>query len=96
MKEQLEHIKQLLEENFDHPESLDLDSCIQELEALKETAGNRKIMIQDLINSLTHARNSSKELLNEGTPSSSAAFGQAYRAIEQAISSVSFTDNDPY
>jgi hypothetical protein len=96
MKEQLEYIKNRLEENFEHPESMDLDSCISELESLKETAGEKQTMIQDLINSLTHAKNSRQELLNEGTPSSSAAFGQAHRALEQAIASVSFSDNDPY
>jgi dipeptidase len=96
MKKQLEHIKSLLEESFEHPEAIDLDSCISELESLKETAGEKQTMIQDLINSLTHAKNSRQELQKEGTPSSSAAFGQAHRALEQAVASVSFADNDPY
>ncbi|HWO75175.1 MAG TPA: hypothetical protein VNM69_04550 [Bacillus sp. (in: firmicutes)] len=95
MKELLQQVKQELEKAYDRPGSVDLDSSIQRLQAAKEQYGDKGTMIDDLIRSLTNARNATVQLENAGDISSSAAFGEAYNALDQAIESYTDTDNDP-
>lgn len=87
MKEILQQIKAELEQNYDHPESHDLDHCIQTLQSALEQNGDKGTMIQNVITALTQARNSKVALENAGDTSSAAAFGQAFNALEQAIES---------
>jgi hypothetical protein len=78
-----------LERTFDHPESSELDQCIVELQQALETSGDKGKMIEDVIRSIEHARNAQVELKVAGDTSSTNAFGEAYRAIDQAIESYS-------
>ncbi|MET3695807.1 hypothetical protein SAMN05877753_102663 [Bacillus oleivorans] len=95
MKELLQQVKQELEKAYDNSDSVDLDSSIQRIQAAKEQYGDKGTMIDDLIRSLTNARNATVQLENAGDISSSAAFGEAYNALDQAIESYTETDNDP-
>nr|WP_263326369.1 hypothetical protein [Neobacillus sp. Marseille-Q6967] len=87
MKEVLQQVKEELEKAYDHPQAHDLDHCIQQLQTALEHNGDKGTMIEDLIRSLTQAKNSMGALENAGDISSAAAFGQAYNALDQAIES---------
>lgn len=87
MKEILQQVKDQLEKAYDHPESFDLDQSIQQLQSALEQYGDKGTMIENVITALTQARNSKAALENAGDLSSSAAFGQAFNAIEHAIES---------
>lgn len=87
MKEILQQVKQDLEKAYDHPESNNLDQCIQQLESARQRYGDKGTMIEDAIRSLTQARNASVQLENAGDISASAAFGEAFNALDQAIES---------
>ncbi|CAH0345221.1 hypothetical protein [Bacillus sp. CECT 9360] len=89
MKELLQQAKEILEYTYDHPSSNDLARCIEVLEEAKETAGTKKEMLENIIRSVTQAQNAQRELDISGDVASSSAFGQAYRAIDQAIESYS-------
>lgn len=95
MKEVLQHVKDVLEQAFDHPEGHHLDQCIRELEEAKKLAGSKAQMIGDVINAVTNARNAQNQLFYTGDISSTNAFGEAYRAIDQAIESY-LDENDQY
>ncbi|WP_409304341.1 hypothetical protein [Peribacillus sp. SCS-155] len=87
MKQILEHAKEILEYTYDHPESDDLARCIEALEEAKETAGEKREMIENIITSITQAHHAQRQLDIAGDVSSSMAFGQAFRALDQAIQS---------
>lgn len=87
MKEILQQVKDNLERTFDHPDSNDLTSSIALLETAIAQYGDKGTMLQDAIRSLTHAQNAKNQLEYAGDISSSASFGQAYTAINQALSS---------
>lgn len=89
MKEVLQQIKSELEQAYDHPESHDLDHCIQQLQSALEQNGDKGTMIENVITSLTQARNAKVALEQAGDVSSAAAFGQAFNALEHAIESYS-------
>jgi hypothetical protein len=89
MKEILQQAKEILEYTYDHPASDDLARCIEALEEAKETAGNKREMLDNVITSITQAHHAQRELEISGDISSSSAFGQAFRAIDQAIESYS-------
>jgi hypothetical protein len=89
MKEVLQHVKEVLERTFDQPNSSELDQCITELQQALETSGDKGKMIEDVIRSIEQARNAQIELKVSGDSSSTNAFGEAYRAIDQAIESYS-------
>lgn len=95
MKEILQQVKDELEKAFDDPESHDLDRSIQQLLTAKEQYGDKGTMIEDVIRSLTQAKNAKVQLENAGDISASAAFGEAYNALDQAIESYTETNNDP-
>jgi hypothetical protein len=57
MKEILQQVKEELETTFNNPESHDLDKSIQQLQAAKEQYGDKGTMIEDVIRSLTQAKN---------------------------------------
>jgi hypothetical protein len=95
MKEVLQRIKEKLEQSFDQPDAYDLDQCLRELEQLKETAGDKQQMMEDVIRAVTHAKNAQAQLANAGDESATNAFAEAYRALDQAIESYSNVDNDP-
>ncbi|PLR95216.1 hypothetical protein [Bacillus sp. T33-2] len=96
MKEVLQHVKEVLEYSFDHPESNELDVCIRELEQAKESAGDKTVMIEDVIRAVTHARNAQTELRITGDIPATNAFGGAFRALDQAIESYTDVNNDPF
>lgn len=95
MKETLQRVKEQLEQSFDEPRSTSLDAAIHELEQLKVSAGDKRQMIEDVIQAVTHARNARMELAEAGDESATNAFAEAYRALDQAIESYSDVDNDP-
>ncbi|MGJ7922853.1 hypothetical protein [Neobacillus sp. LXY-4] len=96
MKEILQQIKDELEKTFDNPGSHDLDHSIQQLQAARQQYGDRGTMLEDAITALTQARNAKRELENAGDVASSAAFGEAFNALEQAIKSYTDPNNDPF
>ncbi|AMQ19694.1 MULTISPECIES: hypothetical protein [Geobacillus] len=95
MKEVLQRVKEQLEQAFEEPRSTSLDGAIRELERLKASAGDKRQMIEDVIQAVTHARNARMELAEAGDESATNAFAEAYRALDQAIESYSGVDNDP-
>jgi polyribonucleotide nucleotidyltransferase len=95
MKQILQQVKEELEKTFSNPETHNLDRCIEQLQAAKEQYGDKGTMIEDLIRSVTQAKNAQVQLENAGDISSSAAFGEAFNALEQTIESYTDTDNDP-
>jgi hypothetical protein len=95
MKEILQQVKEVLERSFDHPNEQDLDYCLETLMQAKESAGEKETMFNDIINAVTHAKHAQAELEYAGTPASAAAYGQAFRALDQGIESYIDPDNDP-
>lgn len=89
MKEILQEVKEQLEQAYSHPEEAKLEQCIQMLEDAKQQYGDRGTMIEDVIRSLTQAKNATNELEQAGDISSSAAYGEAFNGLEQAIESYS-------
>ncbi|XTP56856.1 hypothetical protein Q5760_13865 [Niallia sp. Krafla_26] len=87
MKELLQQAKKELEKSYDHPDSTNLDRSIEILQQALESDGDKGTMIEDVITSLTQAKNAKVQLQQAGDVSSSAAFGQAFNALEQAIES---------
>ncbi|WP_338469410.1 hypothetical protein R4Z10_11290 [Niallia sp. XMNu-256] len=87
MKELLQQVKIELEKAYDYPESTDLDRSIETLVQALEQNGDKGTMIENVITALTQARNAKVQLQQAGDVSSSAAFGQAFNALEQAIES---------
>ncbi|WP_338452356.1 hypothetical protein R4Z09_11000 [Niallia oryzisoli] len=87
MKEILQQVKEQLEKAYDHPGAIDLDHCIQQLQSALDQYGDKGTMIENAITALTQAKNSMIALENAGDVSSSAAFGQAFNALEHAIES---------
>jgi ABC-type transporter Mla subunit MlaD len=96
MKEVLQQVKEELEKAFDEPQSHDLDHSIQQLQEALEQNGDKGTMIENAITSLIQAKHAMNQLENAGDISASAAFGQAYNALDQAIESYTETNNDPY
>lgn len=96
MKEILQQVKEEIEQAYDHPESVDLDRSISQLQSILEQYGDKGTMIENCIRSLTQAKNSIGALKNAGDVSSAAAFGQAFNALENAIKSYSDVNNDPF
>lgn len=87
MRDILEQVKENLERTFDHPRTNDLTASIELLETAKDQYGDKGTMLQDMIRSLAQANNAKNELEISGDISSSAAFGEAYNAVNQALSS---------
>ena len=87
MKELLQQVKEELEKAYDHPDFLNLDDSIARLQQSLEQNGDKGTMIENVITALTQARNAKVQLQQAGDVSSSAAFGQAFNALEQAIES---------
>jgi ABC-type transporter Mla subunit MlaD len=96
MKEILQQVKEELEKAYDHPQSANLDRCIQQLQSAMEQYGDKGTMIEDCIRSLTQAGNSMGALENAGDISSAGAFGEAFNALDQAIESYTGTNNDSF
>ncbi|WP_100404669.1 hypothetical protein [Bacillus solitudinis] len=96
MKEILQQVKETLEKTYNNPEDHDLDSSIQQLQVAKEQYGDRGTMIEDVIRSLTQAKNAKDQLENAGDISSSASFGEAYNGLNQAIESYNETEEVPF
>ncbi|RFU64492.1 hypothetical protein D0469_18200 [Peribacillus saganii] len=96
MKELLQQVKDILERSFENPNEQDLDFCLETLMKAKESAGEKQEMFENIINAVTHAKHAQAELEHAGTPSASAAYGQAYRALDKGIESYLETNNDPY
>ncbi|MDR4948057.1 hypothetical protein [Neobacillus cucumis] len=90
MKDVLQQVKEELEKAYDHPEAVNLDRCIAQLQQAVEQNGDKGTMIEDCIRAVTQARNSIGALQNAGDISSAGAFGEAYNALDQAIES--YTD----
>lgn len=95
MKKELLQVKETLEKAFESVDPQSLDQSIQELQSLREQYGDRGTMLEDTITSLTQAKNAIPQLENAGDVSSSAAFGEAFNALQQAIKSYRESDNDP-
>ncbi|MCM3584510.1 hypothetical protein M3182_01975 [Mesobacillus maritimus] len=95
MKETLQRIKESLVQAFDQPETVNLDQSIQQLQSFKEQYGDKGTMIEDTITALIQAKHATVQLQSAGDVSSSAAFGQAFNALEHAIKSFEQVDNDP-
>ncbi|PLT32959.1 hypothetical protein [Bacillus sp. V5-8f] len=89
MKELLQQAKEILEYTYDHPESGRLAQCIDMLEGAKESAGEKKEMLENVITAVTQAHHAQRQLDIAGDVSSSSAFGQAFNALDQAIESYS-------
>jgi len=87
VKELLQQVKEELEKAYDHPEFINLDDSIAKLQQSLEQNGDKGTMIENVITALTQARNAKVQLQQAGDVSSSAAFGQAFNALEQAIES---------
>ncbi len=87
MKDLLQQVKKELEKAYDYPESTELDQSIENLQQALEQNGDKGTMIENVITALTQARNAKVQLQQAGDVSSSAAFGQAFNALEQAIES---------
>jgi len=96
MKEVLQQVKEDLEKAFDHPEAVNLDEGIARLQQALEQYGDKGTMIENAITALTQAKNATVALKSAGDVSSSAAYGQAFNALDQAIESYVETNNDPY
>ncbi len=96
MKEILQQVKQELEKAYSNPGSHDLESSIRMLQEARETQGDKGTMIENAIRALEQAKNARPALQIAGDISSSAAFGQAYNALEHAIESYADYNNDPY
>ncbi len=90
MKELLQQVQEEVAKAYDHPESHDLDRCIQQLQSALEQNGDKGTMIENVITAVTQARNAKIALENAADVSSSAAFGQAFNALETAIQSYSY------
>lgn len=95
MKKELQQVKETLEKAFESVDPQNLDQSIQELQSLREQYGDRGTMLEDTIRSLTQAKSAIPQLENAGDVSSSAAFGEAFNALQQAIKSYRESDNDP-
>lgn len=95
LKEILQQIKDDLEKAYSNPGSFDLDRSIQQLQSAKEQTGDKGTMLEDAITSLTQAKHAMPQLENAGDVASSAAFGEAFNALEHAMKSYVETDNDP-
>jgi hypothetical protein len=95
MKEILQQVKEDLEMAYSNPGTSDLDQSIQQLQTAREQSGDKGTMLEDAITALTQAKNAIPALENAGDISSSAAFGQAFNALEQAFKSYVDVDNDP-
>lgn len=95
MKEILQQVKNQLEKAFDNSDGHGLEQSIQQLQSALEQSGDKGTMIENVIESLTNAKNATQQLQNAGDASASAAYGQAHNSLEQAIKSYSDTDNDP-
>uniref|UniRef100_UPI0030C7B555 hypothetical protein n=1 Tax=Enterococcus faecium TaxID=1352 RepID=UPI0030C7B555 len=91
MKDMLQQAKEELEKAYDNPQSHELNKTIQQLQAAREQYGDKGTMIEDVIKSLTQARNAEPQLENAGDISASAAFGEAHNALDQAIKSYTKT-----
>jgi hypothetical protein len=87
VKELLQQVKEELEKAYDHPDFINLDDSIARLQQSLEQNGDKGTMIENVIIALTQARNAKVQLQQAGDVSSSAAFGQAFNALEQAIES---------
>ena len=87
MRELLQQAKEELEKAYDHPDFINLDDSIARLQQSLEQNGDKGTMIENVITALTQARNAKVQLQQAGDVSSSAAFGQAFNALEQAIES---------
>jgi hypothetical protein len=87
VKELLQQVKEELEKAYDHPDFINLDDSIARLQQSLEQNGDKGTMIENVITALTQARNAKVQLQQAGDVSSSAAFGQAFNALEQAIES---------
>ena len=87
MKDLLQQVKEELEKAYDHPDFINLDDSIARLQQSLEQNGDKGTMIENVITALTQARNAKVQLQQAGDVSSSAAFGQAFNALEQAIES---------
>nr|WP_302328449.1 hypothetical protein [Salirhabdus salicampi] len=94
----LQQVKEELERAFDEPNSYNLDRSLQLLQDAKNQYGDKGTMINDMIRSLTQAKHAQGQLndVDDENISPSAAFGQAYNAIEQAIESYNDPNNDPF
>ena len=87
MRELLQQAKEELEKAYDHPDFINLDDSIARLQQSLEQNGDKGTMLENVITALTQARNAKVQLQQAGDVSSSAAFGQAFNALEQAIES---------
>lgn len=96
MKELLKQIKEEVIRAYDHPEKYDLTASINLLKDALNQYGDKGTMIENTITALTQANNSRIALKSAGDVSSSAAFGQAFNALEQAIETYSSHNNDSY
>ncbi|SEM19205.1 hypothetical protein SAMN05192533_101360 [Mesobacillus persicus] len=95
MKEILQQIKDDLEKCYSNPESFDLDRSIQQLQFAIGQNGDKGTTLEDTMTALTQAKHALPQLENAGDVASSAAFGQAFNALEHALKSYMDTDNDP-
>jgi hypothetical protein len=87
VKDLLQQVKEELEKAYDRPDFINLDDSIARLQQSLEQNGDKGTMIENVITALTQARNAKVQLQQAGDVSSSAAFGQAFNALEQAIES---------
>ncbi|CAM3725303.1 hypothetical protein [Mesobacillus zeae] len=95
MKDILQQAKTELEKAFDERGKHDLTLTISELQEAREKFGDKGTMIEDAIRSLTQAKNAQREHETAGDIASSAAFGEAFNSLDQAIESYTNHDNDP-
>jgi|GEM_PF-954469 len=95
MKEILSDVLKTVEKAYEHPQSVDLDKSIQQLQEAKERYGDKGTMIEDTITALVQAKHAIAHMETAEDFSPSIAFGQAHNALEQAIQSFENTDNDP-
>lgn len=95
MKEILQQAKDELERAFSNPETFDLSPTIEMLHAAKEQYGDKGTMVKDIIASMIQANHARSQLEHAGDISSSAAFGETYNGLQQALKSYMDTDNDP-
>ncbi len=96
MKEVLQQAREGLEKAYNHPESANLDHCINQLQSALNQNGDKGTMIENCIQALTQARNSVGALKNAGDDSSEGAFDEAFNALENAIESYSDVNNDSF
>ncbi|WP_404332942.1 hypothetical protein [Mesobacillus maritimus] len=95
MKEILQQVKEDVEKAYSNPGTIDLDQGIQQLQSAREQYGDKGTMLEDAITALTQAKHAMPALENAGDVSSSAAFGQAFNALDHALKSYVDVDNDP-